>query len=75
MSTGAFARELEVYRQHQSEWLDLHVGSFVAIQGDQVGGFFGSYAEAFRSGLARFGAEHEFLIKQVCRTEPVYFIY
>jgi hypothetical protein len=75
MSSGAFAKELEVYHRHQSEWLSVHVGSFVAIQGEQVGGFFDSYAEAFQSGLARFGAEHDFLIKQVCRTEPVYFIY
>jgi hypothetical protein len=74
MSTGAFEKELEVYRQHQSEWLSAHVGLFVAIQGEQVGGFFGSYAEAFRSGLASFGVEHEFLIKQVCLTEPVYFV-
>ena len=74
MANGAFAKELEVYRRYQSEWLSAHVGSFVAIQGEQVGGFFGSYAEAFRSGLARFGAEHEFLIKQVCQTEPVYYI-
>ena len=74
MSSGAFVKELEVYRRHQSEWLNVHAESFVAIQGEQVGGFFSSYAEAFRAGLARFGAEHEFLIKQVCLTEPVYYI-
>ena len=74
MAAVAFARELEVYRQHQSEWIGDHDGSFVAIQGDQVGGFYNSYAEAFRFGLARFGAENEFLIKQICLTEPVYFI-
>jgi hypothetical protein len=74
MSSGVFAKELEVYRQHQSEWLTVHVDSFVAIQGEQVDGFYGSYAEAFQSGLARFGTEHEFLIKQVSITEPVYFI-
>lgn len=74
MSSGAFAKELEVYHRYQPEWLTAHVGAFVAIQGEQVSGFFNSYAEAFRSGLSRFGAEHEFLIKQVCLTEPVYFI-
>jgi hypothetical protein len=43
MSNGAFAKELEVYRRYQAEWLSVHVGSFVAIQGEQVGGFFNSY--------------------------------
>jgi hypothetical protein len=74
MAASPFSEELRVFEEHRDEWLRSNVGKFVAIQGEQVGGFFSSYAEAFRSGLARFGAEHEFLIKQVCLTEPIYYI-
>ena len=74
MANDSFSEELRVFEEHRDEWLRSNVGKFVAIQGEQVGGFFSSYAESFRSGLARFGAEHDFLIKQFCLTEPIYYI-
>jgi len=72
--SSAFSAELKVFEQHRQEWSRSHPGEFVAIQGDAIEGFFGSYAEAFRAGLQKFGIGREFLVKQVWMTEPVYFI-
>jgi hypothetical protein len=69
------ATELETFQSHRDEWLRDHAGTYVAIQGDQTAGFFESYAEAFKAGLARFGASRNFLIKEVWQTEPVYFVF
>jgi hypothetical protein len=71
--TGPFSAENKVFEQHRDEWFHLHPGEFVAIQDDViVEGFFGTYAEALRSGLQRFGVSRSFLVKQVWITEPVY---
>jgi hypothetical protein len=72
--SSAFSAELKVFEQHREEWSRSHPGEYVAIQGDAIEGFFGSYAEAFRAGLQKFGIGREFLVKQVWMTEPVYFI-
>ena len=72
--SSAFSAELKVFEQHRQEWSRSHPGEYVAIQGDAIEGFFGSYAEAFRAGLQKFGIGREFLVKQVWMTEPVYFI-
>ena len=69
------ATETELFRDHRDEWVRDHAGTYVAIQGNQVAGFFDSYAEAFKAGLARFGSRQNFLIEQVWRTEPVYFVF
>jgi hypothetical protein len=68
-----FATELSVFEQHRQEWSRSNPGKFVAIQDDLIAeGFFGSYTEALRAGLQRFGVDRSFLIKQVWMTEPVY---
>jgi len=70
-----FAAELKVFEQHRQEWLRVHPGAFVAIQGDVIAeGFFTTYAEAFKAGLQKFGVRRVFLVKQVWVTEPVYFV-
>jgi len=70
-----FSVELRVFERHRREWSRSHRGEYVVIQGDVIAeGFFDSYAEAFRAGLRKFGARHEFLVKQVWPTEPVYFV-
>ena len=74
-SSPLLAAELEVFRNHHAEWLRNHAGTYVAIQGEQVEGFFESYADAFKAGLARFGAQQNFLITQVWQAEPVYFVF
>jgi hypothetical protein len=72
--TGPFATELEVFEQHRKEWSLSHPGKFVAIQGDAIEGFFGSYTEALKAGLKRFDVARDFLVKQVWTTEQVYLV-
>jgi hypothetical protein len=72
-TTGLFSAELTVFEKHRQEWSRSHPGEYVAIQGDViVEGFFGTYAEAFKAGLHKFGVRRGFLVKQVWITEPVY---
>jgi len=72
---ATFSAELKVFEQHRKEWSHSHPGQYVAIQDDIIAeGFFGSYAEAFKAGLQKFGVRRGFLIKQVWMTEPVYFV-
>lgn len=74
-SPASFALERKVFEQHREEWLRSNPGKFVAIQDEVVAdGFFGTYAEAFRAGLRKFGVSRGFLIKQVRFTEQVYFV-
>ena len=73
--TDLFSTELKVFERHRKEWSLSHPGEYVAIQDDViVEGFFGTYAEALKAGLQKFGARREFLIKQIWVTEPVYFV-
>lgn len=74
-TSGPFSTELMVFEQHRKEWSHTHPGAYVAIQDDViVEEFFGTYAEAFKAGLHRFGVRRGFLVKQVWITEPVYFV-
>ncbi len=67
--------ELRVFDEHHHEWVQSHLGKFVVIQDHTVvQEFFDEYEEAFRAGIWQFGAERNFLIKQVWKTEPVYFV-
>jgi hypothetical protein len=73
--TGPFSTENKVFEQHREEWLRSHPGEYVAIKDGVVAeGFFGTYAEAFKAGLRRFGVSRYFLVKQILTTEPVYFV-
>lgn len=70
-----FSIELKVFEQHRKEWSRSHPGKYVAIQGNVIAeGFFNSYAEALKVGLLKFGVSRSFLVKQVWRAEPVYFV-
>jgi hypothetical protein len=74
-TAGPFSKELQVFQRHKDEWYLSNPGKFVAIQDDVVvDGFFGTYAEALKAGLHKFGVRRSFLIKQVWVTEPVYFV-
>jgi hypothetical protein len=73
--TNLLATETKVFEDHRSEWLRDHAGSYVAIRDEEVAGFFASYADAFKAGLARFGPQKNFLIEQISKTEPVYFVF
>jgi hypothetical protein len=73
MATGQFSEELRVFELHRREWALSHPGEFVVIQDVVIAeGFFGTYAEALKAGLQRFGVRKGFLVKQVWITEPVY---
>ena len=75
MATAPFSEELRVFEQHRREWALSHPGEFVVIQDVVIAeGFFGTYAEALKAGLQRFGANRHFLVKQVWITEPVYLV-
>lgn len=69
------AVETKVFQDRREEWLPEHTGAFVAIQGEEVAGFFESYADAFTAGLQCFGAQKNFLIRQIWQTDPVYFVF
>lgn len=69
------AKETKIFEDHREEWLRDHAGTYVAIQGEVIAGFFNSYGDAFKAGLARFGAQKNFLIEQVWQTEPAYFVF
>ena len=74
-SSEPFSSALKVFEQHRKEWSRSHPGKYVAIQDDVIAeGFFGTYAEAFKAGLQKFGVRRSFLVKQVWITEPVYFV-
>jgi hypothetical protein len=67
--------ELEVFEEHRWEWAQSHLGKFVVIRDETfLGEFFDEYEDAFRAGISQFGADRNFLIKQVWKTEPVYFV-
>jgi hypothetical protein len=75
MAASPFSDELRVFQENREEWLRANAGKFVVIQDSTVAeGFFDTYSEALKAGLQRFGVGRSFLVKQVWKTEPVYFI-
>lgn len=67
--------ELAVFEKYRREWSRSNPGAYVVIQDEVVAeGFFSSYADAFRTGLQRFGVRRMFLVKQIWATEPVYIV-
>lgn len=70
-----FSKELTVFEKHRKNWSRSHPGEYVVIQDDViVEGFFSTYGDALKAGLKKFGADRNFLVKQIWKTEPVYFI-
>jgi hypothetical protein len=71
-TAGLFSKELTVFEQHRKSWSRSHPGEYVVIQDDViVEGFFSTYGEALKAGLNRFGAQRNFLVKQIWKIEPV----
>lgn len=73
--SDALAKELAVFEQKKDSWIAQHLGEFVVLHGSEEGGFYKTYAEALRAGLARFGVEADFLIRQVLEEQPVHLVY
>jgi hypothetical protein len=65
------ARELETYKAHQTELVLSNEGGYVLIKGDQIQAY-SNYEEALSAGFDQYGLE-PFLVKQVCRAEPVHY--
>jgi hypothetical protein len=74
MKTG-LDRDAEVYELHRREWARAQQGKFVLIHNGAIDDFYPDYSSALREGLRRFGVNAQFLIKQVCATEPVFLVY
>ncbi|MGH9517485.1 MAG: hypothetical protein ACRD3P_17595 [Terriglobales bacterium] len=70
-----FFLELQYYAAHKEEWLRTPCGEYVVVQDTELLGFFGSWHEAFRSGVQAFGVGRDILVKQVLAQDPVYFIF
>jgi hypothetical protein len=67
--------ELRVFEERRREWVQSHPGKFVVIRDEAVlPEFFDEYEDAFKAGIRQFGGERNFLIKQIWKTEPVYFV-
>jgi hypothetical protein len=74
-TSSQFSAELGVFEMHRRDWALSHPGEFVVIQDGVIAeGFFGTYAEALKAGLQKFGVNRHFLVKQVWITEPVYLV-
>jgi hypothetical protein len=67
--------ELAFFERHKSEWLNNHENQFVVVAGDKIAGFYADYESAWDAGTKEFGHQANFLIKQICQHEPVYFLY
>jgi hypothetical protein len=75
MAASPFSDELRVFQENHEEWLRANPGKFVVIQDSTVAdGFFDTYSEALKAGLQKFGVGRGFLVKQVWKTEPIYFV-
>jgi hypothetical protein len=67
--------ELKVFEERRQEWTGPHLGKFVVIQDRTVvAGFFDEFEEAFKAGIRQFGTGRDFLVKQIWKTQPVYFV-
>jgi hypothetical protein len=75
MATSPLTDELKVFQKYRDEWVHSNPGKFVVIQDSVVAeGFFDTYSEALKAGIQKFGVGRGFLVKQVWKTEPVYFV-
>jgi len=75
MAANPFSNELQVFQRYRDEWLRTNAGKFVVIQDSTVAeGFFDTYSEALKAGHQKFGVTRGFLVKQVWKTDPVFFV-
>jgi len=60
--------ELKFYQKNKQEYLKSYSNQFVLIKGEELIGAFSTDAEAYRTGVQRFGNQ-PFFIKQVVEDE------
>ncbi len=68
-------QEYKFFLSHLEEFSKSHLNEFVLIKGDQLLGFFNSYEKALRDGLARFGTNIPFFIKEVKKEEEIHYFH
>jgi hypothetical protein len=63
--------EVAYFHRHRAEWIaEGRLGKWVVLKGEEVLGFFASFAEAYAAGSARFGPG-PFLVKCVQEKDDV----
>lgn len=67
--------DYKFFEAHRSEWSNMHSDEFALVCNRALAGFYKSYEDAYKAGLQAFGVNSQFLVKQVCAVEPVFFIY
>lgn len=68
------ALELDYYGQHAREWVAKKAGQYVVIKNTGVLGFYPDFETAYRAGVATYGIETDFLVKQILEYEPVFIV-
>ena len=71
----ALEQEYNFFLSHLKEFSKTHLNEFVVIKYEQVIGFFDSYENALRTGLARFGSQPPFFIKEVKEEEEIHYFH
>ncbi len=70
MSTpDTLVRELAYFDSHRTEWLGHYAGKFALIKGEVLAGTYTTFAEAYGSGVEKFGSG-PFLIRQILVRDP-----
>jgi hypothetical protein len=70
----SFATEIAYFDKERQAWLEDHEGEWVAVKGEDIGGFFGEFEQAFEVGFEKFGTE-QFLVKRVLPEDEVFLIF
>ncbi len=64
MDKVPLVKETAFFEHHVREWLPNHPSKWVLIRGKDLEGFFETHAEAYRSGVQKYG-NTPFLVRQV----------
>jgi hypothetical protein len=67
--------ELQVFEANKQNWLKTRRDKYVVIRGREILDFFSSFHEGYLAGIAKFGANTEFLVKRVLEHEPVFVVF
>jgi hypothetical protein len=68
------AVELEYFSQQKAVWLTHKTGQYVVIKDSTPLGFYQTFEAAYRAGAETYGIETDFLVKQILKYEPVFFV-
>ena len=69
------AAELKEYALHKNEWLESNAGQYVVIKVYPVLGFYPTFEAALYAGVRTWGANNDFLVKQILEHEPTFSVF